>query len=128
MVTETGLSAHEVAQRLADGRVNRVPRAPTRTTAQIVRANVLTPVNAVIAVLLAAILFAEGIGPDMLFAGVIVSNSVIGIVQELRALAALNRLDVRNQPHAVARREGVDARIEVDDVVARLGQMEKDRS
>lgn len=112
-----GLSAEQVAQRVADGRANRVPPAPTRTTAQIVRANVLTPVNAVIGGLLAAILIAEGISPDMLFAGVIVSNSVIGVVQELRARAALNRLAVLTQPHAVARRDGVEVQLDARDVV-----------
>jgi len=113
-----GLTAAEVAERLADGRVNQVPRAPTRTTGQIVRANVLTPVNAIVGVLLVAILAAEGISPDMLFAGVIVSNSVIGVVQELRARAALNRLAVLTAPHAVVRRDGVEQRLEVDQVVA----------
>ncbi len=113
-----GLTAAQVAERLADGRVNRVPRAPTRTTGQIIRANVLTPVNAIIGVLLVAILVAEGVGPDMLFAGVIVSNSVIGVVQELRARAALNRLAVLTAPHAVVRRDGAEQRLEVDQVVA----------
>ena len=36
-----GLSTSEVRERIADGRVNHVPRAPTRTVGQIVRANVL---------------------------------------------------------------------------------------
>lgn len=113
-----GLSAAEVAARVADGRVNRVPRAPTRTTSQIVRANVLTPVNGIIGVLLVAIVAAEGISPDMLFAGVIVTNSVIGIVQELRARAALNQLAVLTEPHAVVRRDGVERRVDVEEVVA----------
>ncbi len=113
-----GLSAAQVAARIADGRVNELPRAPTRTTSQIIRANVLTPVNAIVGVLLVAILAAEGISPDMLFAGVIVSNSVIGVVQELRARAALNRLAVLTAPHAVARRDGVDVELDVDQVVA----------
>ena len=81
------------------------------------RANVLTPVNGIIGVLLVAILAAEGISPDMLFAGVIITNSVIGIVQELRARAALNRLAVLTEPHAVVRRDGVEHRVEVEEVV-----------
>ncbi|MCB1271144.1 MAG: hypothetical protein KDB31_06965, partial [Microthrixaceae bacterium] len=77
--TFAGLTADEVAQRVAQGRVNHVPSAPSRTLWQIIRANVFTPVNAVIGVLLVAILVARG-GPsaDMLFAGVIIANSVIG--------------------------------------------------
>jgi cation-transporting ATPase E len=112
-----GLSAAEVAERVADGRTNRVPRDPSRTTAQIVAANVLTPVNGIIGALLIAIVAAEGIGPDMLFGGVIVTNSIIGIVQELRARAALDRLAVLTEPHAIVRRGGDEARVDVDDVV-----------
>src|SRR5690606_36025563 len=84
-----GLSGDQVAERLADGRVNTLPTAPTRTVGEIVRANVLTPVNAIVGVLLVFVVLANGISPDMLFGGVIITNSVIGIVQELRARAAL---------------------------------------
>ena len=112
-----GLSAAEVAERVAQGRTNQVPDAPTRTTGEIVRANVLTPVNLVISVLLVAIVAAEGIGPDMLFGGVIVTNSVIGIIQELRARAALDRLAVLTEPRAVAWRDGVQCDLDVGEVV-----------
>ncbi len=112
-----GLSAAEVAERVAQGRTNQVPDAPTRTTGEIVRANVLTPVNLVISVLLVAIVAAEGIGPDMLFGGVIVTNSVIGIIQELRARAALDRLAVLTEPRAVAWRDGVQCDLDVAEVV-----------
>ena len=46
--TTLGLTAAQVAERRADGRTNDVPDAPVRTLGQIVRANVLTPVNAII--------------------------------------------------------------------------------
>ena len=114
----TGLTAAEVAERVAEGRVNLVPPAPTRTFGQIVRANVLTPVNLVIGVMLVLVVVANGISPDMLFGGVIVSNSVIGIVQELRARAALQRLAVLTEPHAIVLRDGEHAELHVDEVVA----------
>jgi len=114
-----GLSSSQVAQRIADGRVNTVPAAPDRTIGQIVRANVLTPVNAIVTVMLVLILVAAGgLSPDMLFAGVIITNSVIGIVQELRARAALNRLAVLTAPHATVRRAGEQTDMDVDGVVA----------
>jgi cation-transporting ATPase E len=100
------------------GRVNLVPDAPTRTVGQILRANLLTPVNAIIGTLLVLILVAEGgPSPDMLFAGVIVANSAIGTVQELRARAALHRLALLQVPTAVARRDGVEVELEVREVV-----------
>src|SRR5262245_48125755 len=74
--TRPGLTSAEVAERVARGEVNAVPAAPTRTVGEIVRANVLTPINLVIGIL-AVLVFAAGSPKDGLFAGVIVANSVI---------------------------------------------------
>ena len=118
VVTTTGLTGAEVAQRVADGRVNVAPPSPGRTVGEILRANVLTPVNAIVGFMLALVVIADGIGPDMLFGFVIVANSVIGTVQELRARAALDRLAVLNIPRVVAVRDGVASEIELEEVVA----------
>ena len=117
-VGAVGLTSGEVAEREADGRVNLVPKDPSRTTGQILRANVLTPVNAIIGTLLVLVVIADGIGPDMLFGGVIIANSLIGTIQELRARAALDRLAVLNTPHAVVVRDGATSEIAVEGVVA----------
>ncbi|MEC8873575.1 MAG: HAD-IC family P-type ATPase [Actinomycetota bacterium] len=112
-----GLSADDVATRRADGRVNDVPDAPVRTTSQILRANVLTPVNAIMGSLLAVILVA-GFPGDALFAGVIVSNSVIGTFQELRARRTLTTLAVLSAPRARVVREAATSEVPVSEVVA----------
>ncbi|HSK15386.1 MAG TPA: HAD-IC family P-type ATPase [Gaiellaceae bacterium] len=114
---ERGLTAAEVEDRVRAGRVNRVPSAPTRTFWQIVRANVFTPVNAIIGSLFVVIMLARP-GPDALFVGVVVSNTIIGIVQELRAKRALERLAVLNAPHARVVRDGEVREIGVAEVVA----------
>ena len=112
-----GLSADDVATRRADGRVNDVPDAPVRTTSQILRANVLTPVNAIMGSLLVVILVA-GFPGDALFAGVIVSNSVIGTFQELRARRTLTTLAVLSAPRARVVREAATSEVPVSEVVA----------
>ena len=114
---ESGLSRSEVAQRLADGRVNQVERTSDRTLGDIVRANVLTPVNGIMLVLFALILIA-GFWRDGLFVGVVVSNSVIGVWQELRARRELRRLALLNAPVARVVREGSVSEIAVEVVVA----------
>ena len=117
-VRPEGLSAAQVAERVAAGLANRVPAAPSRTVGQILRANLFTPVNAIIGTLLVLILVAEGgPSPDMLFAGVIVANSAIGTVQELRARAALHRLALLQVPTAVAVRDGEERELQLHDVV-----------
>jgi cation-transporting ATPase E len=113
-----GLTSAEVAARVAEGRTNHVPAAPTRTTTQILRANLLTPVNAIVGVLFVLVVVANGLGPDALFVGVIVANSLIGTIQEVRARAALDRLAVLNTPRAVVVRDGTESEIAVEDVVA----------
>jgi len=113
----TGLTTAEVAERVADGRVNDVPAAPMRTIPQIVKANVLTPVNAIIGTLLVLILIA-GFPADSLFAGVIISNSIIGIAQELQARRTLGALAVLSAPRARVVRDGKVTEIEISGVVA----------
>jgi cation-transporting ATPase E len=113
---ETGLSAAQVAERVAAGQSNDVPSAPSRTMAQIVRANVLTPFNALLGSMLALILL---VGPlqDALFGFVIILNSGIGIVQEIRAKKTLDRLAVLTAPKAQVVRDGDVRELPVGDVV-----------
>jgi cation-transporting P-type ATPase E len=115
-VAERGLSAAEVARRVADGQVNDVPSAPTRTVGQILRANLLTRFNLLLGSLLAVILV---VGPlqDALFGLVIVANTVVGVVQELRAKRTLDRLEVVNAPRAKVVRDGQVAELAVGRVV-----------
>lgn len=112
----TGLTAAEVAERVARGQVNRVPPAPSRTIGEILRANVLTRFNALIG-LLVTIVLAAGAPQDALFGGVIVANSVIGIIQEIRAKRTLDRLAVLSAPVAHVVRDGEVTKMPVDHIV-----------
>ncbi|HEY2057737.1 MAG TPA: HAD-IC family P-type ATPase [Amycolatopsis sp.] len=116
-----GLSAAEVAERVAAGRTNDVPSRVSRGSWEIVRANVFTRINAIFGVL-AVIIFSTGYLLDGLFAGLIVANSVVGIVQELRAKRTLDRLVIVGQVRPTVRRDGVSREVPpgelvVDDVV-----------
>ena len=115
-MAERGLSAADVAQRVAKGQVNDVPSAPTRTIGQIVRSNLLTRFNLLLGSLLAVILV---VGPlqDALFGLVIVANTVVGIVQEVRAKRTLDRLEVVNAPRARVVRDGQVGELAVGQVV-----------
>lgn len=111
-----GLSAAEVADRVARGLVNDVPKAPTRTVLQIVRGNVFTPINLVMAILAGLVIFA-GSPKNALFGLVIIYNSVIGIYQELRSKRTLDRLSVVNAPRAHAVRDGQVVELQVHELV-----------
>ncbi len=111
-----GLTEAEVAERVARGLKNDVPTAPSRSVAEIVRANVFTRFNALLGAMLVVILI---VGPiqDALFGGVLVANTLIGIVQELRAKRTLDRLAVLTAPRARTVREDVVCELPVSDVV-----------
>jgi len=115
--TPNGLSTAQVQQRIRDGRTNNVPEQPVRTFRQIIRNNVLTPVNAIIGSMFTLIMVA-GYPADALFAGVVVSNSVIGIAQELQARRTLNRLAVLSAPKVRVARDGVTQEVSTSEVVA----------
>ncbi|WP_411137645.1 HAD-IC family P-type ATPase [Streptomyces sp. C10] len=111
-----GLTAAEVAERVARGEVNDVPVRSSRSAAEIVRANVFTRFNAIIGVLFVIILF---VGPiqDGLFGFVIVANTGIGIIQELRAKKTLDNLAVIGEARPTVRRDGVTEEIPTSAVV-----------
>ncbi|HSO70593.1 MAG TPA: HAD-IC family P-type ATPase, partial [Arachnia sp.] len=111
-----GLSAAEVAQRVAAGQVNTLPSRSGRTTWGIVRANVVTRVNGILFVLFLIVLI-TGSQSQGLFATLIVFNSIIGIIQELRAKRTLDNLAVVSEAHPVVVRDGVRHQIARDDVV-----------
>ncbi len=111
-----GLTAAEVAERHASGRGNDVPTGPSRTVEEIIRSNVVTRFNILLSVLLVVILF---VAPpqDALFGLVMVANTAIGIVQELRAKQTLDRLALLSAPKARAVREGAVTEVPINDVV-----------
>ena len=116
-----GLSDAEAADRRARGLGNDVPETHTRSVAQIVRTNVLTPFNFLLGGLLAVILV---VGPlqDALFGLVLIANALTGIVQELRAKKTLDELTVLTAPKARIIRSGVPreaavAQVVLDDVI-----------
>lgn len=111
----TGLSEQEAAARLEKaGRPT--PPATSRSYRSIVRANVLTVFNLILAVFGAlTLLFADW--RDALFLGVILANTTIGIAQEVRAKHALDRLALLVAPRAHAVRDGAPREISVEEVV-----------
>ncbi len=111
-----GLSEAEAARRLqATGRP--APPASSRSYLSIVRANVLTVFNAILAAFgVVTLLFGDW--RDALFLGIIVANSSIGIFQETRAKLALDRLALLVAPRARVVRDGAERQAPVQEVVA----------
>ncbi|MCZ2860616.1 HAD-IC family P-type ATPase [Blastococcus sp. VKM Ac-2987] len=112
----SGLSASEVAERVAAGLSNASTVRTSRTVAEIVRSNVVTFFNGLLTALwvVAAL---TGRWQNALFGGVVVANAAIGIVQEVRAKRTLDRLAVLNAPTVRVVRDGATTEVAVADVV-----------
>jgi cation-transporting ATPase E len=116
-----GLTDTEVAQRVADGKSNAVAERATRSVADIVRANVFTRINAILGVLLLIVL-ATGSLINGMFGLLIIANSVVGMVQEIRAKQTLDKLAIMGQVKPLVRRQSgtravLPGEIVVDDII-----------
>jgi cation-transporting P-type ATPase E len=111
-----GLTDAAVAQRVAEGKSNAVPERATRSIAAIVRANVFTRINAILGVLLVIVL-TTGSVINGLFGLLIIANSVIGMVQEIRAKQTLDKLAIVGQAKPLVRRKSGTATLMPSEVV-----------
>src|SRR5437588_467872 len=116
-----GLTTAEVDARRGQGQGNEERLPTSRSIAHILRANIFTRFNAILGALFAAILV---VGPfqDALFGIVLVLNTLIGVVQEIRTKRTLDRLAVLAAPRVRVRRDGEivsipDGELVVDDLV-----------
>lgn len=122
MSKPTGLSSAEVAARQQQGKTNRPPRSPTKTVGQIVRDNVCSYFNLVF-VVLACMLASVGSWLNMGFLGVVFWNTLIGIVQQLRAKKTIDQLTLVSARKVRCLRDGtwtscLSEDLVQDDVVA----------
>jgi cation-transporting ATPase E len=117
----TGLSDADVAQRVADGKTNDVPTRAARSVSEIVRANVFTRINAILGVLFAIVLSTGSI-INGAFGILIIANSAIGIIQELRAKQTLDKLAIVGQAKPLVRRQSgttalMPSQVVLDDII-----------
>jgi cation-transporting ATPase E len=112
-----GLSATEAEDRRRRGLANVVTDDNRRTVRDIVRSNVLTRFNAILGTLLVVVLVL-GEYQDALFGIVLVTNALVGIVQEVRAKVTLDRLNLVSAPCVRVVRDGVSLEVDVASVVS----------
>ena len=113
---EAGLSAAQVEQHREDGWRNVSVAPPAQTTKEIIRENVCTYFNLIFLVL-AILLCLVGSFRDLTFLPVIIFNTLIGIVQEIRAKNVLEKLNMLNAPHASVVRDGKKSLVDSEELV-----------
>lgn len=115
-VEVSGLSTEEVAQAVSRGDVNITSKQTSRSLMDIVCANVFTLFNAIIFTAMVVVL-ATGSWKDAVFGVVILVNTGIGIVTELKAKCTLDRLSILVASYAMVRRGGKNIEIPHKDIV-----------
>lgn len=113
---QSGLTAAEVAQRVAAGLTNVFVQATSRTIWSIVRANVFTLFNGIV-IACFIVLLVIGRWQDALFGFSALANAVIGSTQEFRAKRSLDKLALLNAPLARVRRDKSESQIGVAEIV-----------
>ena len=113
---KVGLTAQQVQEHRLHGWVNRAVDPPSKTTKEIVHENVFTYFNLIFLVL-AILLCLVGSFRDLTFLPVIVANTLIGIIQEVRAKKVLDNLTMLNAPKATVVRDGKRSLIDAEELV-----------
>lgn len=108
-----GLTSEQVNQRISQGYVNTTIDSGAKTTKQIIKDNLLTYFNAIFLVL-AILVCVAGSFRSLTFLPVVIGNTLIGIIQEIRARNIIEKMSILNAPHAVVIRNGIEQKITSD--------------
>ena len=111
-----GLTSQQVQEHRLHGWTNKAVEPPSKTTKEIVHENVFTYFN-LIFVVLAVLLCLVGSFRDLTFLPVIIANTLIGIIQEVRAKKVLDNLTMLNAPKATVVRDGKRSLIDAEELV-----------
>ena len=114
--TERGLTSGQVNARREAGYDNTPPEPPSKSVGEIVADNVFTYFNFIFLILAGLIIYA-GTYRDLSFMPIIVANTLIGIIQELRSKRVLDKLSMMNAPTTAVIRDGKEVSVSSRDVV-----------
>lgn len=112
----TGLTSAQVKNLKDAGKNNFSVKAPSKTNKEIVKENVFTYFNLVF-LIISILLILVGSFRDLTFLPIILANTLIGIVQEIRSKRVLDKLTMLNAPTAIAIRDGKEVEVKTQDLV-----------
>jgi cation-transporting ATPase E len=111
-----GLTSAQVKNLKEAGKNNFSVKAPSKTNKEIIKENTLTYFNLVFLVI-AILLILVGSFRDLTFLPIILANTLIGIIQEIRSKRVLDKLTMLNAPTAIAIRDGEEIEVKAEDLV-----------
>lgn len=111
-----GLSTAEVKERVSKGLTNKTDISSGKTTKEIIVSNTFTYFNLIFLVI-AILLCVVGSFRNLTFLPLIIGNTLVGIIQELRAKKTIEEMSLLNAPHAVVLRDGKEKKVTSDELV-----------
>ena len=111
-----GLTASEVQRKIEDGQINQVEENLLKSDKEIIKENTINIFN-ILNFVLALLVLLVGSPKNTLFFGVVVINTLIGIIQELRAKHTIDKLSVLAKTKAIVLRDGRLKQIDQEDIV-----------
>lgn len=112
----TGLTSEQVEEYVKNGWTNRAVEPPSKSITEIIHSNLFTYFNLIFCII-ALLLIIVGSFRDLTFLPVIIANTLIGIIQEIRAKETLDKLSVLNAPRAKVIRDGKESEIPAEKLV-----------
>ncbi len=113
---QRGLTQAEADDKISRGESNGSFSVKTKSVGRIFSDNIFTLFN-LINIIIAAAVFLVGAYRNMLFMGVVLSNTAIGIIQEIRSKRIIDRLSLISAPKAHLLRDGTEQVLPVSDIV-----------
>ena len=113
---DVGLTQEQVQIRMASGWANTPVDSPSKSVKEIIATNVFTYFNLIFAVLAALLIFVRAYH-NLTFFPVIIGNTLVGIVQELRSKRVLDKLNMLNAPKVQVIREGNTVAVPAEEAV-----------
>ncbi|MCH5212028.1 MAG: HAD-IC family P-type ATPase [Oscillospiraceae bacterium] len=113
---ETGLTSEQIEEHKKQGAVNVVTKSNSVTVKGIICRNVFTYFNLIFAVL-AALLILVRAYHGLSFMPIIIINTLIGIIQQIRSKRTLDKLNMLHAPHATLIRSGIQIEVSTEEAV-----------
>lgn len=111
-----GLTGEQVQERIKNGCTNAPVKPPMKSSGDIIRDNIFTYFN-MIFVVIAVLLCIVQSYKSLTFLPVIICNTIVGIVQEIRSKKVLDKMNMLNAPHATVIRDGIRTQIPAEELV-----------
>lgn len=111
-----GLRQEQIQERISQDAVNHAVESVSKSSKEIVCSNIFTYFNLIFAII-AVLLILVGSFRDLTFLPVIIANTLIGIIQELRSKKVLDNLSILNAPKNTVVRDGQEKTVPAEELV-----------